>query len=144
MADEHPALIKIKKDEVLTEADLRTLEETLNSPELYITEDVLQKAFNQSKGTLVQFVKNILGLYKFPEPEKRIKDAFETYIIENNRHYSADQLNFIRTVQTVFTKKKHIEFPQLFDAPFTNFGVNAPMPMFTENELNDFIKIWGS
>jgi type I site-specific restriction endonuclease len=84
------------------------------------------------------------GYTKFPEPEKRIKDAFETYIIENNRHYSADQLNFIRTVQTVFTKKKHIEFPQLFDAPFTNFGVNAPMPMFTESELNDFINLCGT
>ncbi|VVB94135.1 Type III restriction enzyme, res subunit [uncultured archaeon] len=144
MADEHPAIIKIKKDEVLTEADLRALEETLNSPELYITEDVLQKAYNQNKGTLVKFVKSILGLYKFPEPEKRIKDAFDTYIIENNRNYSADQLNFIRTVQTVFTKRKHIEFSQLFDAPFTNFGVNAPMPMFTENELNDFINLCGA
>ncbi len=144
LADEHPALIKIKKDEVLTEADLRTLEETLNSPELYITEDVLQKAFNQSKGTLVQFIKNILGLYKFPDPAVRIKDAFNTYIIENSRHYSADQLNFIRTVQTVFSKKKHIEYTELFDAPFTNFGINAPMPMFTENELNDFINLCGA
>ncbi len=143
LADEHPAIIKIMKDEVLTEADLRALEETLNSPELYVTEDVLQKVYDQSKGTLVQFVKNILGLYKFPEPEKRIKDRFDTYIIENNRHYSADQLHFIRTIQSVFAKKKHIEYPELFDVPFTNFGVNAPLPMFTENELNDFINICG-
>ncbi|MCZ7392154.1 MAG: DEAD/DEAH box helicase family protein [Candidatus Methanoperedens sp.] len=144
LADEHPAIIKIRRDEALTEEDLHALEETLNNPELYITEDVLQKVYNRSKGTLVQFVKNILGLYKFPEPETRIKDAFNTYIIENSRHYSADQLNFIRTVQTVFSKKKHIEYTELFDAPFTNFGINAPMPMFTENELNDFINICGT
>jgi type I restriction enzyme R subunit len=37
-----------------------------------------------------------------------------------------------------------MEFPQLFDAPFTNFGINAPMPMFTENELNDFINLCGT
>ena len=141
LAREHPAIYKIERDEVLTEDDLRKLEETLNSPELYITEDVLQKAFNQNRGTLVQFIKNILGLYKFPDPEVRIKDAFNTYVIENNKHYSADQLNFIRTLQTVFAKKKHIEYSELFDAPFTNFGVNAPMPMFTEVELQDFIKI---
>ncbi len=101
----------------------------------------MQKVFSQNKGTLVQFIKNILGLYKFPDPKERIKDAFNTYIIENIRHYSADQLNFIRTVQTVFSKKKHIEYTELFDAPFSNFGINAPMPMFTENELNDFINI---
>ncbi len=104
LADEHPAIIKIKNDEVLTEADLHDLEVTLNNPELYITEDVLQKVYAQNKGTLVQFVKNILGLYKFPDPAERIKDAFNTYIIENSKHYSADQLNFIRTVQTVFSK----------------------------------------
>lgn len=141
LAREHPAIYKIERDEVLTEEDLHKLEETLNSPELYVTEDVLQKVFNQNRGTLVQFIKNILGLYKFPDPEVRIKDAFNTYVIEHNKHYSADQLNFIRTLQTVFAKKKHIEYSELFDAPFTNFGVNAPMPMFTENELQDFIKI---
>ncbi|NJD02679.1 MAG: type I restriction endonuclease subunit R, partial [Ruminiclostridium sp.] len=125
-------------------ADLHDLEITLNNPELNVTEDVLQKVYNQNKGTLVQFIKNILGLYKFPDPKERIKDAFNTYIIENSRHYSADQLNFIRTVQTVFSKRKHIEYAELFDAPFTNFGINAPMPMFTENELNDFINICGA
>ena len=141
LAHEHPAILKIQKDEVLTEDDLKSLEETLNSPDLFITEDILKKVFAQNKGTLVQFIKTILGLYKFPDPEERIKDAFQTYIIENNRQYNADQLNFIRTVQTIFTKKKHIEYDELFDAPFTNFGINAPMPMFSENELNDFIKI---
>jgi len=143
LAREHPAIYKIERDEVLTEEDLQKLEETLNSPELYITEDVLQKTFDQNRGTLVQFIKNILGLYKFPDPEVRIKDAFHTYIIENNKQYSADQLNFIRTIQTVFAKKKHIEFTELFDAPFTNFGVTAPMPMFTEEELQEFVKICG-
>ena len=143
LAEEHPTIGKIRKDEMLTESDLRELEETLNSPELYVTEDVLQKVYNQSKGTLVQFIKNVLGLYKFPDPETRIRDVFQTYIIENNKHYNADQLNFIRTIQTVFTRKKHIEYADLFDAPFTNFGINAPMPMFTEHELEDFINICG-
>ncbi len=32
---------------------------------------------------------------------------------------------------------------RLFDAPFTNIGINAPKPMFSENELNDFINICG-
>lgn len=144
LADDHPVILKIKNDEALTESDLHDLEITLNNPELYVTEDVLQKVYNQNKGTLVQFIKNILGLYKFPDPKERIKDAFSTYIIENSRHYNADQLNFIRTVQTVFSKRKHIEYMELFDAPFTNFGINAPMPMFTENELNDFINICGA
>jgi type I restriction enzyme R subunit len=141
LADEHPTIRKIKRDELLTDSDFRNLESTLNNPELYITEDVLQKVYGQSKGTLVQFIKNILGLYKFPDPEDRIKDAFQTYVIENNKHYSSDQLNFIRSIESVFATKKHIEYAELFDPPFTNFGVNAPMPMFAKDELNDFIHI---
>lgn len=141
LANEHPTIIKIKKDELLTDSDLQTLEKALNNPELYITEDVLRKVYDQSRGTLVQFIKSILGLYRLPDPQDRIRDAFQTYIIESNRHYSADQLNFIRAIESVFSTKKHIEFAELFDPPFTNFGVNAPMPMFAENELNDFVHI---
>jgi type I restriction enzyme R subunit len=44
LADKHPTIQKIKHNEVLTETDLVNLESTLNSPELYITEEVLQRA----------------------------------------------------------------------------------------------------
>ena len=141
LADQHPTMIKISRDEVLTEEGLRELEETLNSPELYITDDQLRKVYDQSKGTLVQFIKNILGLYRFPNPEEKIREAFQTYIIENNRQYTADQLNFIRTIGTVFCSKKHIEVKDFFNLPFTNFGLNAPTPMFSTDELSDFVAI---
>lgn len=141
---ENPAIKKIKRGENLNEEDIQSLEAALNAPELYITENILRKTFNQRGGTLVQFIKKILGLYEFPDPQTRIKDVFQTYIMENNMHYSADQLNFIRTIQTVFGKKKHLDYGDLFDAPFSNFGVNAPMPMFTEGELKSFVNICGS
>lgn len=141
LVQKHPTMKKITSDEVITEKDLAELEKTLNSPELFITEDVLKKVYDQNKGTLVQFVKKILGLYKFPDPEEKVKESFETYIIEFNKQYDANQLNFIRTVQSVFVQKKHIAFDELFGSPFTNFGTNAPMPMFTEEELKEFIEI---
>ena len=40
--------------------------------------------------------------------------------------------------------QKHLDFGDLFDAPFINFGAKAPMPMFSEEELNSFIKICSS
>lgn len=71
------------------------------------------------------------------------KDVF-TYLDAIQIGLTATPADFIRTVQTVFSRKKHIEYTELFDAPFTNFGINAPMPMFTENELNDFINLCGA
>ncbi|MEW5936641.1 MAG: DEAD/DEAH box helicase family protein [Candidatus Thermoplasmatota archaeon] len=143
LAERDPTMRKIGSGEALTEKDLRRLEETLNSPELYITEENLRKVFDQNKGTLVQFIKNLLGLYKFPDPTEKVRDAFQTYVIENNKQYNADQLNFIRTIQSVFVSKRHIEVEDLFDAPFTNFGTNYPIPGFSIDELNEFVEICG-
>lgn len=140
LIEEHPTIKKIKRDEVLNEEDLKNLEKTLNSPELYITEEVLQKAYGQHKGTLVQFIKKILGLYEFPDAKKRIQEAFKAFIIEKN-YLNSDQVNFLRTIQTVFIKKHHIEYSDLFEPPFTNFGVNAPIPLFNVDELKEAIQL---
>ncbi len=112
----------------------------MNGPELYITEEILQKAYRQHKGTLVQFIKKILGLYEFPDAKKRIEEAFKAFIIEKN-YLNSDQVNFLRTIQTVFLKKHHIEYSDLFEPPFTNFGVNAPIPLFNNDELKEVIQL---
>jgi len=139
LAERHPTIEKIKRDEVLTDEDLRNLEKTLNSPELYITEETLQKAYKQHKGTLVQFIKKVLGLYEFPDADKRITDAFKSFVVEKN-YLNSDQVNFIRTIQTVFTKKHHIEYDDLYDVPFTErFGANFPVPAFDEADLREVI-----
>jgi type I restriction enzyme R subunit len=145
LAEKHPTIKKINNEEVITEEDIVNLEDTLNSPELFITEEALQKIYERNKGTLVQFIKDIVqGKYISSDPEDEIRDAFQTYIIENNKEYSADQLFFIRTIQSVFLQNKHIEYSDLFDAPFINFGTTAPTPMFSEDDLKDFLSICSS
>ncbi|QLC50208.1 DEAD/DEAH box helicase family protein [Methanolobus zinderi] len=141
LAETHPVVHKIKNDEIITESDLQQLEDTLFNSELTLNESRLKQIYHRQNTDLVELIKHILGLYDFPSPEETIKDAFQTFIIENNKHYTADQLNFIRTLQTVFLRKKHIEFSTLWNAPFTNFGTTAPMPMFSQEELNAFIDI---
>jgi len=140
LAEQHPTIRKIKRDEVLNEEDLKNLEKTLNSPELYITEEKLQEAYKQHKGTLVQFIKKVLGLYEFPDPKRRLEEAFKAFIIEKN-YLNSDQVNFLRTIQTVFMKKHHIEYSDLFEPPFTNFGVNAPIPLFGDEDLKEVIQL---
>jgi len=140
LAKKHPTIQKILRDERITERDLEALEKTLNSPELYVTEEVLQKLYRQPYGTLVQFIKKVLGLYEFPDPVKRIEEAFKTFIVEKN-YLSGDQVNFLRTIQTVFTRKHHIEYSDLFDPPFTNFGPNAPVPLFQKEDIDEVINM---
>ncbi|MEE9223968.1 MAG: type I restriction-modification enzyme R subunit C-terminal domain-containing protein, partial [Thermoplasmata archaeon] len=141
LAAEHPTIQKIKRDNILTEKDLHELERALNSPELFITEENLQKVYRQHRGTLVQFIKKILGLYEFPDPNKEIEEAFKTFMIEKN-YLNADQVNFLRTIQTVFAKKHHIEYSDLFEPPFsTSFGTKAPIPLFQKQDLEAVISM---
>jgi len=140
LAAGHPTIIKIERGETITGNDLQKLEQTLNSPDLYITEEILQKVYNQHKGTLVEFIKKILGLYEFPEPEKMIEEAFKTFMIERN-YFNADQLNFLRTIQTVFTKRKHIEYSDLYDPPFTSFGADAVLRLFRKEDVEEVLEM---
>ena len=119
----------------MIEEDLKRLEETLNGPDLYITEETLQKAFQQGKGTLVQFIKQILGMYEFPEPAMKITEAFRAFIVEKN-YLNSDQVNFLRTIQTVFLEKHHIEYRDFYGPPFTNYWATLPV---NEEDLKQVI-----
>ena len=107
---------------------------------MYVTEETLQKAYGQSRGTLVQFIKKVLGLYQFPDPAKKIDEAFKTFMIEKN-YLNADQVNFLRTMETVFKKQHHIEYGDLFEPPFTNFGPNAPVPLLEKDDVDELLNI---
>ena len=144
LAKEDATIKKIENNKPISEKDLEKLEKTLNSKDLFVTEDVLQKAYEQSNGTLVQFIKKILGLYEFPNPKKLIENEFKNFMVQNNKLFGADQINFLKTLMTVFSKKKHIEFKDFFEAPFTNFGTNAPIPLFTEDQLKSMIDLCGN
>lgn len=146
LAERHPALKKIKADSPISEKDLADLEDTLNSPELYINEDNLRKAFSQPYGTFIQFIKSILGKYKFPSSEDMINESFNTYIVERNNKnpLSAEQIRFLRTIKNVFAKKRHIEYVDLFEPPFDQFGVDSATKLFSEEELYDIVGIFNS
>jgi type I restriction enzyme R subunit len=140
LASQHPTIKKIKADKPLSEEDLKKLEKTLNSPDLYITEEVLQRVYGQNKGTLVQFLKKILGLYEFPEPASIIDEEFKTFVIEHAKELNSNQINFLRTLKTVFLSKKHIELADFYEPPFTNIP-NAPSPLFKETLLKEIVSL---
>ena len=140
LASKHPTIRKILGGEVITEEDIEALEGTLNGYDLTLSDDVLKQFYT---GTFVNFIKEIFELYKEQTPEEKIDEAFNTFLVENNKQYNADQFNFIRTIKSVFMKKKHIEFSDLFDPPFSNFGIHAPVPLFRKEELGGWMEFFG-
>jgi len=146
LADRNPAIVKIRENQAITHDDLVALEETLLGPEFgkeTESEEYGAGGASAQDSVLVRFIRQVLGLYEKPDPETLIRDAFQTFMIEQNRQYSADQLTFIRMIQSVFSKKQHIEFRDFYEPPFTNLGASVPMPMFSEDDLKAFVWICG-
>jgi len=140
LAEKHPTIKKIKANKTITKEDIDALEKTLNSPELYVTEETLKRLYQKSEGTLVQFVKKIIGLYEFPEPEELIKKAFEGYI-EEHSELNPVQKKFVTVLKNYFITNRHMEFSDFFKKPFTNFGPRAPLSVFNENQLQELATV---
>jgi type I restriction enzyme R subunit len=146
LSDKHPALKKIRNDMPISEKDIANLADSLNSPDLYINEDNLRKAFFHPTGTFIQFIKSVLGKYRFPDAEQMINESFNTYVVERNNKtpLTAEQIRFLRTIKNVFSKKKHIEYADLFDLPFSQFGDEAATRLFTEEELKEILDLFNT
>lgn len=71
---------------------------------------------------------------------------FESYVTEHN--YNADQIRFLRPVQSVFLQKRHLETADtstslsasLYEPPLDMFGADAVERWFTEKEVEEVVE----
>jgi len=79
------------------------------------------------------------------EPWNRVSDYclyWGNFEICFNKHtYNADQIRFLRAVQSAFLQKRHLEVADLYDAPsLSGFGQDAVDQWFTENEVTEMVE----
>ena len=74
-----------------------------------------------------------------PNYSDLIRKAFDAFILEH--HYNADQSRFLRTVQSVFMQKRKLEVGDLYEPPFTNFGMNAVEKLFSDEDVDEIIEL---
>lgn len=143
LTDSHPTIKKLISKEAVTLDDLidleRTLETELLSDDITLTEDNMLKAFGVRVGALTDFLKYVLKLEHLPDFKDVVRKAFDAFILEHR--YDADQTRFLRTVQTVFVQKRRLEVGDLYEAPFTNFGLNAVEKLFTDDEVVEILEL---
>lgn len=143
LAEEHPTVQKLLRKEPVTLNDLVDLEHTLETElmndELTLTEDNMLNAFGVRVGALTDFLKYVLKLEHLPDFSDVVRRAFDAFILEH--HYDADQTRFLRAVQAVFLQKRRLEVGDLYEAPFTNFGLNAVEKLFSEEEVEEILEL---
>ncbi|MDE2028153.1 MAG: hypothetical protein KGJ11_06400, partial [Candidatus Omnitrophica bacterium] len=142
LAEKQEAVSKLRNDQPVNDQDLEELEKTLNSPDLYITEEKLREVYKQPEGTLVQFIKSIFGKYKFKSQEDQISESFDAFIIAHN--YNTDQTRFLRVIKSVFLAKvrRHelLVIDDFYEGPVEAFGTGAAERLFSKDDLKEVLE----
>ncbi|MBV6400000.1 MAG: hypothetical protein CNIPEHKO_00281 [Anaerolineales bacterium] len=139
----HPTIKAIQQGQKIDDFQLleleRTLTKELGEGDLEVTPENLKKVFAHSADSFLGLVRQVLDMQYLPDYKDLVARQFENFIIQNK--YNADQIRFLRAVQSVFLQKRHLETADLYDAPaLVGFGQDAVERWFTEQERDDVVE----
>jgi type I restriction enzyme R subunit len=83
------------------------------------------------------FTRQVLELDGLPDYRELVGRRFEAYITAHQ--FNADQIRFLRAVQSVFLQKRRLELADLYEPPLTNFGADAVERWFTDQEAREIV-----
>ncbi|MDW8279475.1 MAG: DEAD/DEAH box helicase family protein [Anaerolineales bacterium] len=115
----------------------RTLTRELAEGDLELTPEMLKKVFAHSADNFLALVRQVLEIDSLPDYRELVTRQFERYIAE--RRYNADQIRFLRAVQSVFLQKRHLTPADLYEPPLDSFGVDAVDRWFTQEEVEEVV-----
>jgi type I restriction enzyme R subunit len=138
----HPTVQAIQRGESVTDEQLleleRTLHKELGDGDLEVSPENIRKAFGGLKvDSFLAFARQVLELDALPDYHEVVQRQFEEYITKHQ--YNADQIRFLRAVQSVFLEKRKLETADLYEPPLTNFGADAVEKWFNENEMEEIV-----
>jgi len=90
----------------------------------------------QSKDFVV-FLRELIEVKGLPDPQEMIKWEFDKLVQHRNEHYNANQLKFLRLLEQVFIRAKHIELKNLAEHPLVE---SRPLDIFTREQLEVVVK----
>jgi type I restriction enzyme R subunit len=139
----HPTIKAIQNGEKIDDWQLleleRTLTKELGEGDLEVTPENLKKVFAHTADSFLGLVRQVLDMQYLPDYKDLVARQFEGFIIQNK--YNADQIRFLRAVQSVFLQKRHLETADLYDAPaIVGFGQDAVERWFSENEIQNMVE----
>ena len=130
---EHDALIrKIREGEGVTSYELLQIEGKLKHLNPLFTIDNIQ----QTKDFVV-FLRELIQLKGLPDPQEMIKWEFDKFVASKNEHYTSEQLKFLRLLEQVFIRTKHIELKDFAEHPLAE---GRPLDIFSKEQLQVIVQ----
>src|SRR3989344_7525692 len=126
-------LRKIKEGEGVTSSELLEIEKKLRELNPSWTIEKIQ----QYKDFII-FLRELIEIKGLPDPQEMIKWEFDKFVADKNEHYNSQQLKFLRLLEQVFIRAKHIQLKDLAEHPLVEA---RPLDFFTKKQLEEIIQI---
>lgn len=126
------------KDEQLLELE-RIMRQKLGNDDLELNEDNIRKAYGQKVGSLLEFLRWILDLPAIPDYSDIVRRRFEDFMA--TQPFNSNQINFMRSLESVFLQKRRLKLPDLYQAPLTQFGMNAVDRWFSLEQIDAILNL---
>lgn len=102
-----------------TDEDIKKFIEWLNKPDLYLSEDNLQKMYDYQEGSVWDILLHALDIKKIPTVKERIEKNYLSYLSTYN--FSDEQIKVLKKIKDLFTSnvamKKDISVSEIFGNP---------------------------
>lgn len=102
-----------------TEDDIKMFIEWLNKPDLYLSEDNLQKMYDYHEGSVWDILLHALNIKKIPTIKERIEKNYLSYL--NTYNFSDEQIIVLKKIKDLFVSnvamKRDINIKDIFENP---------------------------
>lgn len=132
-------LQKLQLGQEITEEEVEQLANILMSRDPWVTEELLQKVYDNKRAKFIQFIKHMLGQEQLKSFMEEVSEAFASFIAEHNT-YSEQQIQFILTLQTFILRKGAIDRKDLVKEPFTRIDPDGIIGVFKPREIKEIME----
>lgn len=131
-------LKKLKSGKDLSQNEIKELANLLQEQDPYITEDLLQKIYDNKKAKFISLIKHVLGIENIGTFEEEVAKSFDEFIKEHNT-FSNNQIRFLLTLKTYIIQTGKIEKRDLINAPFTQLHPEGIRGVFSNFEIDEIL-----
>ena len=108
---------KIKAQEELSEEEEQQLSQKLNQPENYFNEENLRRAYRDSSGNIIDFIKVALGMETLKSREEILTENFQAWLAA--RSLSPGQAEYLSLLKNRGIVKGQVKIDDLFQPPLS-------------------------
>jgi type I restriction enzyme, R subunit len=130
---EHPAVLKLRFNEPLAEADLESLEQLLFELGGEGSREQFEEAFGPQE-SLGAFIRGLVGLER-----RAVEEAFARHL--ENAAYDGRQIRFLQQVIEYLTRNGAMDPGALYEQPFTEHSPSGLDGLFPEPAAADIVHI---